>query len=363
MPRKRNSINRPLPNRWRYKHGAYYYRVPKSDSGMWDHKTEFRLGKTLNEAYKVWSARLQASTDISTLGQLLDRYLSEVVPLKAYKSQESNRISIGRIRSSFGHMGVVDFLPKDAYAYRHHVTQKHGPTSANRDLEVLSHLFSKAVEWGVIDSNPIKGQVRKNTIPRRERYIEDWELVEALSVAAPFLKAYIKLKLLTGLRRGDLLRLSTKDVKPDGIHVTTSKTKKKVVILWTSELSSKYQEVLHSRQYHNTELLFPTREGNCYVNEHGQANGFDSMWQRFMKKVLSSTKVEEKFQEKDLRKKTASDMSLQSGSRLLGHTSELTTQTHYRLNADLVAPHSLHGYGLDDESPAVVASPDVKSAE
>ena len=46
----------------------------------------------------------------------------------------------------------------------------------------------------------------------RTRYIEDWEIVEALSLepmrksgSVRMIQAYIRIKLLVGLRRGDLL--------------------------------------------------------------------------------------------------------------------------------------------------------------
>jgi len=38
-------------------------------------------------------------------------------------------------------------------------------------------------------------------------------------------KANIELKLLLGLRQGDMLRLKESDLKEDGIHVTPRKTK------------------------------------------------------------------------------------------------------------------------------------------
>ena len=87
--------------------------------------------------------------------------------------------------------------------------------------------------------------------------------------------------------------------------------------------------------------LFCTRAGDCYVKEDGSANAFDSLWQRFMKRVISKTAVHQKFQEKDLRKKTASDMPLELARSLLGHASSTTTARHYRLKGDLVSPHSL----------------------
>jgi integrase len=80
---------------------------------------------------------------------------------------------------------------------------------------VLSHAFTKAVEWGFIDRHPFKGEVRLEGEKARIRYVEDWEIVECLALipkrkagSVLAVQAYIRLKLLTGMRRGDLLRLT-----------------------------------------------------------------------------------------------------------------------------------------------------------
>lgn len=341
MPKPRKPENKKLPSRWRFKHGAYYYRVPANLRHLWDDKTEYRLGGALHEAYRVWADRVEAHTDARSMAELLDRYLLETVPAKAPKTQESNQISIRRLRPVFGDMPIVAIRPRHAYQYRDKVTKKHGPASANRDLEVLSHSLSKAVEWGFIDRNPIKGQVRKNSIPRRDRYVEDWEIEEALIVANPMLRAYIVLKLLTALRRSDLLQLRTVDLGEKGISVMTSKTGKKLIIEWTDELRTAVESAVRARPKDIVPWLFCTRNGDCYVKDNGSANAFDSLWQRFMKRVVTKTKVNERFQEKDLRKKTASDMGLAAAQKLLGHTSAVTTERHYRITADNVRPHSL----------------------
>jgi len=117
---------------------------------------------------------------------------------------------------------------------------KDGKTAANRVLEVLSHAFSKAIEWGLCEHHPMKGKVRKFSTPPRTRYIEDWELNEALKVASPFLTGYIHLKLLTGMRRGDMLSIKLSDLKEDGLHVTPRKTQgttgEKIIIEWSRQL-------------------------------------------------------------------------------------------------------------------------------
>jgi hypothetical protein len=49
------------------------------------------------------------------MAHLMDRYLLEVVPKKAQKSQESNRISLAKLRAVFGHMSIASVKPKHAY--------------------------------------------------------------------------------------------------------------------------------------------------------------------------------------------------------------------------------------------------------
>lgn len=343
-PKPRNPENKALPSRWRHKHGAYYFRVPERAKHLWDGKTEFLLGKTLQEAYRTFASRVEAAADARTVSQLLDRYAIEVVPRKAPRTQESNLISVRRLVPVFGAMQISGIKPRHAYKYMSLVSKKNGPTSANRDYEVLCHAMSMAVEWGLIDRNPLKGQVRKNKIKRRERYVQDWELEESLAVANPMIRTYIVLKLLTGLRRGDLLRLEEHQLGTDGIFVKTGKTGVALTIEWTDELREAVAACLAVRPKDNVPWVFCTRNGNCYVDESGKANAFDSMWQRFMKKVLSRTKVIERFQEKDLRKKTASDMSLERAKKLLGHATASTTRRHYRLIGDRVKPHSIKNF-------------------
>lgn len=95
--------------------------------------------------------------------------------------------------------------------------------------------------------HPFKGEVRLSGEKPRTRYVEDWETVECLSLEAKrthgsvlAVQAYIRVKVITGLRRGDLLRLSMSDLQEDGIHVTPAKTAgstgKSVILTWTDEL-------------------------------------------------------------------------------------------------------------------------------
>lgn len=342
-PKPRLDANKGLPAGWRHKHGAYYYRPPIQLRDLWDGKTEYRLGKTLSEAYRVWADKLDFYSDAKLMSELLDRYALEVIPLKAPKTQTSNQISIRKLKAVFGEMPIEAVKPKHVYQYRD-IRGKQGKTAANRDIEVLSHSFTKAIEWGLCENHPIKGKVSKFSTPPRKRYVEDWEVVEALKVASPFITAYIRLKLLTGLRRGDLLSLKVSDLQDDGIHITPRKTAqstgKTIIIEWSDDLKFAVDQVMKLRKKILSLWLFHTNRGQPYMKENGTANGFDSIWQRFMGKALASTSLTARFTEHDLRAKVASDVSIDHAQALLGHSSSELTDRVYRRKPELIKPTS-----------------------
>jgi integrase len=350
MPRKRNKENAGLPARWKTEHGAYYYQVPTGLEDRWDGKKKFRLGGSLPEAYAEWARRLQVAEGDKTIGALLDRYALEVVPTKSVRTRVENNRAIRNLRAVFGDAPLTWMKPQHVYQYVD--KRKATPVAAHRAIDVLSHAYTKAVEWGYIDRHPFKGEVRLQGEKPRDRYIEDWELVECLALASKrkkgsvlMIQAYIRIKLLTGLRRGDLLRLKTSDLKDDdGIHVTPSKTEnstgKRQIIEWSPELREAIATAKDTRPVDIAPWLFCTRKGECYIDEKkGTASGWDSMWQRFMERVLDETKVTERFTEHDLRAKCASDAeTLEHARALLAHADSQLTQRVYRRRPERVKP-------------------------
>lgn len=340
-PKPRLPENKALPSGWRHKHGAYYYRPPVNLRPLWDGRTEYRLGKTLSEAYRVWADKLELYADAKTMAELLDRYALEVVPMKAPKTQESNNISIPKLRAVFGHMLIDAVKPKHVYQYRD-LRGKQGRSAANHDIALLSHAFTKAIEWGLCENHPIKSKVTKFSVKPRKRYVEDWEVKEALKVASPFIKSYIRLKLATGLRRGDLLSITMTDITDEGLHAHPRKTAhtsgKRLVYTWSDELRAAIEEAKALRRKIYCPWLFHTNKGQPYIKENGSAAGFSSIWQRFMAKVLSETAVKDRFTEHDLRAKVASDVDGDHARRLLGHASSQITERVYRRKPDMIKP-------------------------
>ena len=86
----------------------------------------------------------------------------------------------------------------------------------NNELNTLSGIFTKAIEWGKALTNPVHNIKRFRT-KERKRILEKWEQ-DALIIAAgqeqkaPHLQALIIFDLNTGLRKEELLSLKWTDV-------------------------------------------------------------------------------------------------------------------------------------------------------
>ena len=354
MPRVRNSENRGYPKSWRFRYDAYYYRVPTGQEHLWDGKKEFHLGRSLSEASAEWAKRLHRIEHNGTVDALLTRYKLDVIPTKAAATRRGDTQALINLRKVFGDMRPRDVLPRRIYKYVETRRDKNGEKSqatAIYEIRVFRHVFTKAVEWGILDRHPFKGEVRLGRIAARDRYVDDWEVAQALTLkpkrdagSVLMIQAYIRLKLLIGIRRGDMLRLRMRDLTDAGIVVRPHKTPHTArtarIFEWTPALKQAVEQAKSARPIDICPWLFCTRKGKGYINEDsGQATGWDSMWQRFMRRLVKETDIEERFTEHDLRGKVGSDLSsIERATEVLGHASREITKRHYRRKPELIKP-------------------------
>ena len=162
---------------------------------------------------------------------------------------------------------MAAILPMHVYEYRAHIGKTESKKKANLDLEVLSHMFTKAIEWGVVHHHPMshKKVTKFSLKPRKVR------------------------------------------VNPDDL------------IAFASTLTI-VTEILNLPGYTRSSYLFHTRDDEPYIKADGTTSGFDSIWQRHMVKAIKEGKVSTRFTEHDLRKIRASTLTLEQAQHLLRHT-------------------------------------------
>ncbi len=357
---ERKRQNSQLPKYWRLKNGTYMYRVPPALRDKHGGKTEISLGQTLAAAYQKFATFYIVEEKSTKMSDLLDRYRIEVVPAHiSANTRTSKERSLVRLRSVLGANPIDLITPQVIYQYRDKISRDRSKKQANLDLEVLSHCFTKAIEWGVVSDHPMTNKkVVKFSLPGRDRYVEDWELQAWATVANPFLVVYVVLKGVTGLRQQDLLTLRHDNISDTELASVNIKTGKKLRFpLYDSSgepTTVKAALDIVKGFYSKTRpspWVFQTRAGRCYYNmETRKASGFQSIWQRSMKKAIEMTDLQVKFTEHDLRAKVGSDIdSLVDAQGLLAHASATTTERHYRLRGALVKPAKGFSVGKPDD--------------
>ena len=112
------------------------------------------------------------------------------------------------------------------------------PAGANRTLDILRQIFNHAIECGHLDSNPTRG-VRHNPRPRLTRFLSRDE-VRRVRAALDAHRGrgsgrqqadIIRLLLLTGCRKGEIVSLRWAEVDGDLLRLADSKTGPRIVFL------------------------------------------------------------------------------------------------------------------------------------
>ncbi len=259
----------------------------------------------------------------------MDAYLTSTrFRQMAPRTRRDYERAIVRLREAFGHIPPSAWRPSSGYAY---LETQRGSVQANRDLSVLANVMQVCVRAGVVERNLVR-EVEKNREQARERYVTDAELEAFLAHCNPKLKAWVDLKMLTGLRQGQMRALRVSDWRNDELWGPRAKGGRTLVFSGRG-LAEAIAEVMrtHHGETPRSIYLFCTRQGTQYT-----ADGFRAIWQRAMRKHVDSGW--ERFTEHDLRAKVASDSeSLLLAQARMGHQTPNTTSRVYRRGPQVVA--------------------------
>ncbi|NQT80280.1 MAG: site-specific integrase [Candidatus Aminicenantes bacterium] len=95
----------------------------------------------------------------------------------------------------------------------------------NREIALLKTIFYKAVEWGRLDSNPLKSvKTFKEPNPKDITLSLD-EMRDLIEIANNHLKPILIIALNTGMRRGEILSLKWENIKFEKRYIHIENTK------------------------------------------------------------------------------------------------------------------------------------------
>ena len=253
----------------------------KTDAKRWATQTEAAIRE--GRHFKTSESKRR------TLGELVDRYLNEILPTKAPKSQEAQRPQLLWWKTQLGALSLADLTPALLADYRDRLTREpipprtsdptkagperhRAPATICRYLAALSHAFTQAVkEWRWIEENPLL-KVTKPKEPRgRVRFLSEDApdgvpgertrfLAACRASASPDLYPAVVLCLSTGARQQEVMGLRWGQVDFSRKVATLEETKngeRRVLPLAGPAL-----ELLRERakvRRLDTDLIFPGR--------------------------------------------------------------------------------------------------------
>jgi integrase len=276
----------------------------------------------------------QATRTAPTIADLAARFEQDYLPRKRSSTQRVYKQQImADILPALGMMKVAAVSHADVDSF-HRKLSARAPTAANRVLAVLSKMFSLAVRWGWRIDNPCKG-IERNQEHKRTRYLSGPELAR-LSAALAQLRDQnaanaVRLLLLTGARRGELLAARWGDIDVEaGVWIkpgatTKQKTEHRVPL---SEAACQLLAEMRAQAGDAADWIFPASRGG------GQRAHINQAWIRLRKAAkLGGARLH------DLRHTYASvlasaGLSLPVIGALLGHSTPTTTARYAHLFDD-----------------------------
>ena len=310
---------------------GYYYR---DSAGK-----EIPLGTDLSTARLKWAEHeaKDKPADLTMMKGIFDRYVRDVIPKKAERTQKDNMAELKQLRSTFDEAPIDSITPFNIAGYRDARSAK---VRANREIALLSHVFNMAREWGLTErENPCQG-IRKNKEAPRDYYANAvvWDAVYGMAELE--LKEAMDLAYLTGQRPADVIVMRIDDVEGDYLLVTQGKTQQKLrILMGTKEaensLGKLIREITERNACHPSKYLL--------INKHGKrmTKGMLRLrWDKAREKAREKA-IEQSdpilaakiggFQFRDIRPKAASEiLDIGDASLLLGHSKQEITKRVYR---------------------------------
>jgi len=127
------------------------------------------------------------------------------------KSFESKKYLVQKLVIEFGNCPLRQFTTRLIEELQTRLLSKgRKPATANRYLATIKHMFTKAVEWDMVEEEAAKRVNRVKHLPennRRLRYLSEEEAEALTQACSPHLKPIVITALNTGMRKGEILSL------------------------------------------------------------------------------------------------------------------------------------------------------------
>ncbi|MFP3120188.1 tyrosine-type recombinase/integrase [Rickettsia sp. R2] len=264
-----------------------------------------------------------------TFKELYDKYLNEYSKINN-KRWKDYAASVDRYAKHLYNRKISSIQKADIQELFNNLT-KTGKYGANRFIEILRPVFSKAIEWELLTINPVIG-IKKHKEQSRDRYLTREEIPRFFTAIAgeqnQVMKDFFLIALYTSVRKDNILTMKWEQV---------SFTDKQLYLPETKNgdphrlpLLNQAVEILQARKEQSiSEWVFPSE-----TSSSGHLQEPKKAWKRICKKAgIENLRIH------DLRRTIPSWMAMTGANQyvigqLLNHRDPRSTAVYTRLATD-----------------------------
>lgn len=195
-------------NVWWIRYAGMDRRIVRESSGF----TKFRdaEGLLIQRRQAIKEGKQPEIKRISnhTFNELMEQYMKWAERQRSFRSKQG---FIRQLAEGFGNLPLRRFSSMLIEQYQTERLQKgNKPATVNRLVATLKHMFTKAVEWDMVEDDTLK-RIRKAKLleenNRRLRFLSKEECQNLIACCDKHLSPIVITALNTGLRRGEILSL------------------------------------------------------------------------------------------------------------------------------------------------------------
>jgi len=304
-PRKKD---RHLPPCVYWKHGTHWY----VKAGKW-----VDIGADLPTALAEYARKVGAPK--GGMPALIDEVIEHVKLNLAANTYRQYLGAAKILKRKLAEFSPEQVMSRHVAGIKRDLSPK--PNMANRCLSVLRIVFTWAVEWQRVDSNPCIG-VKRLPEAKRKRLLSDAEWRAIYDQAGARLKLIMRLQLLTGQRIGDVLRIRRSQIIDAGIAFDQQKTGARLVVRWSPDLRSAVEDALAALGEAQTLTLFRSNTGG--------PPDYHSVHEQFARAAAAAGVTDARPNDQRAQAATKVRRQGKDATALLGHANASQTETYLR---------------------------------
>lgn len=352
--RPTRNLNLPSGMRARHRGDKTYYYLDTGEKP----RRETPLGTDYTQAVLKWAELTAASSAgaVITFRHAAERYVREVLPKKAPRTQSDNLSELAKLYEFFDSPPValddiepihirqfLDWRVTSTVARKKEenrlrvaagksplpVDENAGHVRANRERALFSHIWNFARNKGLTKlANPCAG-IEGYTETGRDAYTEDAVYDAVWAAADDWLQDLMDLAYLVGQRPADSLKTTRTDIKDGALWVVQNKTGAKLRVAIEGKLDDVIKRILARNAASKVTSL------RLIPKSYNEFRGaFDRARTQAAAAHPNLAEDIKQFQFRDLRAKAGTDKEEQLGmgaaKDLLGHASEAMTRQYVR---------------------------------